>query len=196
MFRRLHCVFTCAGSKIETGRLSTKFRAYSNTGIAEKIKAINGVSLTFPKDFFLAHTDSNIVWARRETEKISQGIFISNLQKPIAKKNLQLGILELIDSIIKPHISGPKDYSYMTTEKLAPVKQDSVKINNHIGVKVQSLWRMENDFMGGIFQAYFFDSGPLVYTYLYAPGEKKAIPLLQLEALLEKSLKSDIVWKK
>lgn len=175
--------------QIETGRLSTKFRAYSNTGIAEKIKAINGVSLTFPKDFFLAHTDSNIVWARRETEKISQGIFISNLQKPIAKKNLQLGILELIDSIIKPHISGPKDYSYMTIEKLAPVKQDSVKINNHIGLKVQSLWRMENDFMGGIFNAYYFEEesrqGPIIiYTYLYAPGEKKNILLIQLEAII------------
>ena len=46
---------------------------------------------------------------------------------------------------------------------------------------------MENDFMGGIFAAYFLikkERPILIYSYLYAPGEPKKTPLLQLEALV------------
>jgi hypothetical protein len=46
-----------------------------------------------------------------------------------------------------------------------------------------------NDFMGGIFTAYYLTlkstSSPLlIYTYLYAPGERKNVSLLQLEAII------------
>ena len=56
--------------------------------------------------------------------------------------------------------------------------------------KIQSLWRMENDFMGGIYIAYLFfnqktSEATMIYTYLFAPGEKKSINLLQLEAVVK-----------
>ena len=66
---------------------------------------------------------------------------------------------------------------------------DTVQIDDKSVFKIQSLWRMENDFMGGIFNAYNLHTDPsekpvLVYTYLYAPGEKKSVLLLQLEAII------------
>ena len=172
--------------QIEIQRLSAKFASYANTSIQETIKQTYGTSLSLPADFFLAHSDSNIVWARRETPKISQGVFISKLEQSFASEGK---ILALIDSLINPHILGPKNNSYMTIEKNAPVKTEIIKVGHKSALKIQSLWRMENDFMGGIFNAYYFNTDSiktplLIYTYLYAPGEKKNIPLVQLEAII------------
>jgi len=172
--------------QIEIKRLSTKFASYANINIQEIINDIHGISLALPVDFFLAYSDSNIVWARRETPKISQGVFISKLNQPLTSNTQVLGV---IDSIINPHILGPKNDSYMTLENNAPFKTDTVQIDDKSVFKIQSLWRMENDFMGGIFNAYYFNASSLknpllIYTYLYAPGQKKNIPLIQLEAVV------------
>lgn len=172
--------------QIEVQRLSDKFVSYTNIAIKEIIQNTHDISLSLPEDFFLAYSDSNIVWARRETPKISQGIFISKLEYSFISESHMLGI---IDSLINPHILGPKNGSYMTIENNAPVKIDTIKMGSKFTLKIQSLWRMEKDFMGGIFNAYYFNgdsiSDPLlIYTYLYAPGEKKNIPLIQLEAVI------------
>tara|TARA_B100001250_G_scaffold414577_1_gene454105 strand:- start:9521 stop:10486 length:966 start_codon:yes stop_codon:yes gene_type:complete len=172
--------------QIEIQRLSTKFASYTNTSIQETIKHTYGISLSLPVDFFLAHSDSSVVWARRETPKISQGVLISKLDQSFSSES---EILNLVDSLINPHILGPKNNSYMTIEKNAPVKTETIKVGHKSALKTQSLWRMENDFMGGIFNAYYFNTDSiktplLIYTYLYAPGEKKNIPLVQLEAII------------
>ena len=114
-----------------------------------------------------------------------------------------------IDSIISPHISGPINGSYMSTEKDAPFlfesaagsysvegKRDTFKYYGYLASKIeetqameskftyfQSLWKMENDFMGGIYKVYFFPKKEqIIYTYLYAPGQRKSISLLQIDA--------------
>ena len=187
----------------EIQRLAQKFKKQANQTLSNQINERHGLFIHVPKDFFIAYKDSNITWLRRETPKISQGLLIANthlfhyehffkLQHII---NLEARALEgsvevvtavnkaldAVDSIISGHILGPIPNSYMMLDRSGPMY-----ISNAYGeIKIQSLWRMENDFMGGIFQAYFFERGPLVYTYLYAPGEKKAIPLLQLEALVQ-----------
>ena len=173
--------------KIEIKRLSKKFKQYTSKSINQQIINTHNISLSAPKDFFLAYSDSIITWIRRETPKISQGIFLTNLnpKDTIKSKN---SMNNIIDSIIKPHISGPIDNSYMISEKEALIEFDTVKINGLSGIKIQSLWRMENDFMGGVFNAYYFTlknrSPILIYTYIYAPGERKNILLLQLETII------------
>ena len=173
---------------IEIKRLVQKFKQYSKPSIEEKIKKTHNISATIPKDFFLAHHDSSTTWFRLETKKISQGIFIKNLSTPILQHSSQQ-IIGVVDTIIKNHISGALPKSYMTSEKTAPIKSEEIIINNIPGFKIQSLWRVENDFMGGIFYIYYFDSKKLktpliIYTYLYAPGEKKSTLLLQLDAIV------------
>lgn len=172
--------------QIEVQRLSNKFESYTNITIKEIIQNTHDISLSLPEDFFLAYSDSSIVWARRETPKISQGVFVSKLKHSFISERRTLGI---IDSLINPHILGPKNGSYMRIENNAPVKIDTIKAGSKFAIKLQSLWRMEKDFMGGIFNAYYLNpdsiSDPLlIYTYLYAPGEKKNIPLIQLEAVI------------
>ena len=193
----------------EVKRLVQKFKKHADLTINNQIDERHKLFIPAPKDFFIAYQDSNITWLRRETPNISQGLLITNSHsfqndhffklRHTSNSELDIGYFlnrayDAVDSIISEHILGPVPNSYMVLDRTAPTDINASR--NEPYIKIQSLWRMENDFMGGIFQAYFFESGPLVYTYLYAPGEKKAIPLIQLESLLQNSIKNYIVQKK
>ena len=172
----------------EIRRMEEGFNNFRNKDLIQKINQSHNMSIILPKDFFLAYGDTSVTWVRRETPKISQGIVIANLATSINTNNTKPVRLK-IDSIIKKHVFGPMDNSYMKLEKDAPILLDSVTINTHAALREQSLWRMENDFMGGIYNAYYFNNANtnqpiIIYTYLYAPGERKSISLLQLEAII------------
>ncbi len=175
--------------RVEKKRLLNKYKNYLNTTIKEDIKKRHYFSAQFPKDFFFAYADSNVSWIRRETPKLSQGIVVINLSSPLDANKQQGETLRIIDSVAQLHISGPAPGSYMTTEKSAPMLIEEIQINNINVIQTQSLWKMKNDFMGGIYKSYYFKNPTLpgaqiIYSYLYAPGESKAIPLLQMDAII------------
>jgi len=175
--------------ELEIQRLGSKFKGYSDKKIIKQIKSIHNISLLIPKDFFIAHSEVNFTWLRRETPKLSQGLAILTLNKTIDKNDTEKSIIQAIDSVLKTHIQGPAKNSYMVSEPDAPILSTNTQINDIHCVTVQSLWKMKNDFMGGIFKAYYFDDSKLespiiIYTYLYAPGEKKNTPMLQLESIV------------
>ena len=169
---------------IEMRRMTTAFNDFRNKNLIQKIKQAHDFSITIPKDFFLAYSDSSVTWVRRETPKISQGILIANLTS-----NTNISPISItIDSILKDHVFGPSENSYMQSEKEASEIKDSVIISDRLALHTQSLWRMENDFMGGIYNAYYFNNNShpiIIYTYLYAPGERKGIFLIQLESIIK-----------
>ena len=174
--------------KTEINRMIKDIQANPNKEMQHTISQKHGISLLLPKDFFLAYGNHSVTWSRRETTKISQGILIANLDSAIDPPDSN-AIISIIDSLTKEHVFGPTENSYMITEKEATVIMDSIVINNLPVLRIKSLWRMENDFMGGIYNAYYFNIDPkqspkIIYTYLYAPGEKKNIFLLQLEAII------------
>ena len=174
---------------VEKTRLLNKYKNYLNATIKEDIKKRHNFSAQFPKDFFLAYADSNVSWLRRETPKLSQGIVVINLPSPLETKKLQSETTRIIDSVAQLHISGPIPGSYMTTEKSAPILIKEIPINNINVTQTQSLWKIKNDFMGGIYKSYYFKhptlpGAQIIYSYLYAPGESKAIPLLQMDAII------------
>ena len=77
----------------------------------------------------------------------------------------------------------------MTIDSTALVKDDFVFVNGIKLIKQQSLWRMQNDFMGGVCVSYVFQGSTeldpfIIYTYIYSPGEPKKISLIQLEAII------------
>ena len=170
---------------IEMRRIAIAFNDFRNQDLIKKIKQVHDFSIIIPKDFFLAYGDSSVTWVRRETPKLSQGILIANLTSPI-NQNAR-SIKPTIDSILKHYVFGPSENSYMKSEKDALEIKDSIMINNNLALYSQSLWRMENDFMGGIYNTYYFNNNSqpaIIYTYLYAPGERKGIFLLQLESII------------
>ena len=175
--------------RTEINRLKKKFKKNINVSLANKILKKYNFSLSPPKGFYLAHEDSNLIWFRRETPKIGQGVLITSLNDQEDFENFsEKKITQIIDSHVNV-ILGPVENSFMVTESDAAIKTEPYVLNTQNSIKVQSLWRIENDFMGGIYVAYFFQNEvsktpTLIFTYLYAPGERKNISLLQLESLV------------
>ena len=114
---------------------------------------------------------------------------VINLANKINNKQIEKNMIQIIDSVVKIHIQGPLLGSYMVSEKDAPILTENTDVNNIKITQIQSLWKMENDFMGGIYRAYYFNNPQfkqpfIIYTYLYAPGENKSIPMIQLDAIV------------
>ena len=173
---------------IEINRFITSIEKKNNNNLKNKILENHNVSMLIPNGFFLAHLERGLTWIRRETPKLSQGVFLANITPEMQQLFLTQTSIA-IDSIIKPHILGPISGSYMTTDVNAPLKKDSISINGIEMIKQQSLWRMKNDFMGGIYVSYIFHGSSqidpfIIYTYLYSPGEPKKTSLIQLEAIV------------
>jgi len=173
---------------IEIDRLISGIKKKNNQKLNSKILKNNQISILVPNGFFLAHDEMNLTWIRRETPKLSQGIFIANISKELQEQFFKEPSY-VIDSLIKDHISGPLLGSYMTTERSAPVKKDSILVSGVPMIRHQSLWRIKNDFMGGIYMCYVLSEAVsrdpvFIYTYLYSPGEEKKTSLIQLEAIV------------
>jgi hypothetical protein len=173
---------------VEINRLITSIEKKNNNNLKNKILENHNVSMLVPNGFFLAHLEKGLTWIRRETNKLSQGVFLANIP-PEMEQLFFTQTSIAIDSMIRPHILGPISGSYMITDKNAPVKKDTISINGIEMIKQQSLWRMKNDFMGGIYVSYIFHGSSqvepfIIYTYLYSPGEPKKTPLIQLDAIV------------
>ncbi|MBJ05071.1 MAG: hypothetical protein CMP65_04145 [Flavobacteriales bacterium] len=176
----------------EIERMILAHQKNPSSNLNKQISTKHNLDFIFPSGFFYAYEDSNTTWIRRETPSISQGIFFTNFSKDINLDNIN-ELRNKINSKISNHILGPIEGSFMSVDKSAPITIDTFLFDKSEAIKIQSLWRMENDFMGGVFVAYFLaDHSPptLIYSYLYAPGEPKKIPLLQLEALMASLNKS------
>lgn len=168
--------------RIERARLFSNFSKLPNRKISKIIRDTHAIDMVIPQDFFLAHSDHNITWIRRDMKNIFTGIMIINTPLSLDKNNPE-DVLKITDSIIASHISGTTPGSYMALEKLAPIQHKNNYVNNVSCVRTQSLWTMKNDFMGGIFVSYIFNNH-LIYTYLYAPNKSKSNLLNQIEAII------------
>ena len=167
---------------IEQSRLTRKFIKNNNKVAQDLVYMNHAITLTLPGDFFVAHSDDSCTWLRRETPKLSQGILIINSPKVGQKSTKQA--ISIIDTSLKDHVGGAINESFMATERRAPLDTCQLIIGKNKSIRIQSLWKMENDFMGGIYVAYIF-ANHIIYTYLYAPNQNKSIYLNQLEAVIK-----------
>ncbi len=175
--------------EVEVQRQILKYKNQKNLDLQRIIKDKHNLSILLPKNFFLALDSQKTTWIRNETSKIGQGILVSNLDH---KVNLSSSskICSIADSILKANIFGPLENSYMTLESRAEKSIDTIMLGGVPSIKIQSLWRMENDFMGGIFQLYYIPrnnnmSDRIIYIYVYAPGQNKKTPLMHLESIVQ-----------
>jgi len=167
----------------ERYRLISAFSPSSNTSINKKIYETHNLNITVPGNFFLAYSNPETTWIRRETNKISQGIIFVNTPSHNYVNNIDSALF-LIDSLLALHVSGPNVDSYMSIEKTAPIQLEISNISSLQSIRVQSLWTMENDFMGGIFALYVFKNH-LIYAYVYAPDQLKSPLVNQLDAIIQ-----------
>ena len=172
--------------QIEINRQILKYKDQVNVGLQNMITEKHDISMLLPKNFFLADSGPNMTWLRNETSKTSQGIIVLNPHKDIIHFDSNQ-VLNIMDSVVRRHIFGPLEKSHMTLDKEASVSLDTIKLHEFSALKLQSLWRMEHDFMGGIFNLYYLHKispTTLIYTYVYAPGQNKKLLLMHLESII------------
>lgn len=158
--------------------------------LIKEVKDSMGVSLRIPHDYFIAINDGDIIWMRKETEKISQNLLLKKMkyedQSQLSKENL----IALRDSIGKEYISSTLDGTYMrVNDKDLPVIFNTTSVNGNYAVEARGIWDIVGDYMGGSFISYLVlnpNTNELLFIdgFLHAPGEDKRDYMEQLDHII------------
>lgn len=177
--------------KTERDRILTVFRTSLNGKALKQLKRNFDLKMTIPREFYLAKSDADFMWLRKEVEKYGQGIMIMSEPYMDTAQFSSPSIVARLNRYMKQYIPGPSNGSYMKIdEEYFPPR--STVVNDFITdytVKTSGLWMLENDFMGGPFLSYSFvdQRNHQIITlcgYVYQPNRKKRDLLRQLEAIM------------
>ncbi|MFO7869694.1 MAG: DUF4837 family protein [Bacteroidales bacterium] len=175
--------------KAEITRYQKAYKNIANKQAQRAIAKELQIRMDIPKGFEINKQVENFAWLSLESEEHSQGIII--YKRPYTD-TLQLekkSILHYRDSILKKHIPGPTEGSYMTTEYILPIQYKVGRyIEDSYTVELRGKWRVENDFMAGPFISYtFVDTAHHdIFTidgYVYYPNKNKRNYMRQVEAI-------------
>lgn len=185
-------------------------------GQGRNVKAINvikgkfGIQVDIPSKFMTYKEDSNLVWVAQEyefrdkleniTKQVKLNILIRSF--PIAEES---GFLDLQDTMIEKHGVLPypfifrdsitsthvygSDSSYtMYIDKIRPLYQRALNINEVVVLENRGLWRLDMPYMGGPFYTFAFmdqDNKNLIImdSYIYAAGSDKRKMLREMETI-------------
>jgi len=175
----------------ERARISASYAAkFKNLTISKELKKNFHLNMNIPKGYSIAFMDSTKAWIRKETAANSMDILIyvqpylsTSDFDPINIKKRRNGFTSLN---IPGSVAG--SYQLVSDEYLDPIYKE-ISFNDLFAVETRGLWHVENDFMGGPFISYtFVDEGRkkliTLDGFMYAPKQKKAELMRELEAML------------
>lgn len=165
-------------------------QAKNHNQIAEKaVKDKFNMNISIPNGYNVNKEADGFMWLSLESKVHSQGLII--YERPY-KDTAQFGKTSLLnyrDSIVKIHIPGPSDGSYMTTEYILPQQYKvGTYVNEDYTIELRGKWRVEHDFMAGPFTSYSFCNPEknkiiTVEGYVYYPNKEKRNFMRQLQAI-------------
>ncbi len=170
-------------------RLKEGFSKLPELEVNRKLKESIGVNIPLTADYYLAKTEHNYLWLRKETIHMSTGIQIYRLPYTSDSAFSVSSIAALRDSISAKHVPGPTTGSYMTTDHNFPFTASTIEIDSTYAVELRGLWKTEGDFMGGPFLCYLVhdkkkDQLIFIDAFVYAPRFNKREYVKQLEAMI------------
>lgn len=178
-------------NRSERERLMNIFRPTANMKIMNEMTNTLGIKMIIPDGYYIAKKENNFMWIRKELKDISQCFIIYTMPY---RDTLDLSpnrIIMVRDSVVRTHIPGPVDGSFMSTEKefTPPMVTNTANFISDFAVENRGMWNVVGDFMAGPYVAYTVvdeENGRLITVegYVYAPNKDKRNLLSQLEALL------------
>ncbi|MCY1721175.1 DUF4837 family protein [Prolixibacteraceae bacterium Z1-6] len=173
----------------EKKRITMNYKKIYEKGVYNVLDKDFNVTMKVPPGFVIAIQKKDFLWFKYETPEISQGIIVYTypyVSDSAFTVNYQLPIR---DSLLKSHVPGPLDGSYMTTEKQFEQVFNVFKHNGNYATEMRGLWKVKNDFMGGPYIAISeLDAANQrvvnAYAYVYAPSKNKRNYLRQVEAMI------------
>ena len=175
----------------ERKRFLDFFRPSTDVKIVQQLKKQFGVSMNVPEGYYVAANKDNFIWLLQRHDDKDMAFMIYELPyKDTADLNPE-NIIKVRDSIVKAHIPGPIDGSYMTTDKefLTPVFETLPKFPAGYAVETRGLWNVVGDFMAGPFVSYSIvdpTSSKIITAegWVYYPNKDKRDLLRQQESIL------------
>lgn len=166
---------------------SSKFK---NINVARDLRKNFNLEMDIPKGYHMAVLESNFAWIRKETTTNSMSILISVM--PYSDTNVfnENKIRQSLDLLTKVKIPGPTFGSYQKiADEYVPLQSRRINFNGRYATEIRGLWDLQGDFMGGPFISYTFvdelrNKVITIEGFLYAPKQKKAVMLRELEAIL------------
>ena len=175
--------------KAEKDRLKKTYKEVHEKAVSNTLLKDLNLQLYVPTGFKIVKQDTGFIWIRYDTPLIYQSIVVYTYpyesdstftrQYQVGKRNLMM----------KKHIPGPTQGSYMATEMEVPQDFNILNYNGNYASEMRGLWRLENDFMGGPFVSLSVldaSRGRIVTVegHVYAPKNTKRNYLRQVEAMI------------
>lgn len=191
LLRRFEPNIVSAIYDAEHKRMVKAFHNSRNVELMNRVKEKFGFELTFSEDYRWAEEDDGFAWIRKETKDVSLGVLVNVTAYRNQEQLMPEKIYNRLDTIMRRHVPGPSEGSYMGTERR--VEMESVKVDyegSDYCVQTHGLWRLfgNNDRMGGPFVAYSIlspDGKDLIEVigFVYAPRFEKRDYLMQVEGI-------------
>ena len=175
----------------ERERFQEFFRPTTDTKIVAQLKKKFGVTMNVPEGYYIASNEDNFMWILQRHDDKDMAFMVYELPyKDTADFNPD-NIIRVRDSIVKRHIPGPVDGSYMTTDKefITPVSKILPKFPAGYAVETRGLWNVVGDFMAGPFVSYSIvnpEHTKIITAegWVYYPNKDKRDLLRQQESIL------------
>ncbi len=163
-----------------------------NRRLMDAVRAKMGVSMRIPGDYFMAMDNEEIVWLRKENQKVSSNVMLKKIkytdQSQLSKENMKA----IRDSIGRKYVSStlPNMRTYMRiNDKDLPMFVYPKTLSNNYALEARGIWEMENDYMGGSFISYLVhnpNKNELIFVdgFVYAPGQDKRDFMQHLEYII------------
>lgn len=175
--------------KAEKDRLMGNYKKYNENVVYNTLQKSFDLKLNVAPGFKIAKKTDDFVWVRYETPDISQWLFIYTYKYESDSTFTREYQLAKRDEFMKKYVPGPRDSTYMTTERQVEPLFNIFEHNGNYACEMRGLWRVENDYMGGPFISIseLDASGNRIVTVegsVYAPRFDKRNYLRQMEAMV------------
>ncbi|MCF6332135.1 MAG: DUF4837 family protein [Draconibacterium sp.] len=173
----------------EKERLTLNYIKFHEKGVYNVLNKDFGVTMKVPPGFAITEQKKDFIWYKYETPEISQGIILYTIPYHSDSTFTVNYLLPIRDRMLKSHVPGPTDGSYMTTEKRFPQIFNIHEHNGNYASEMRGLWKVQNDFMGGPYVSLAeLDAANqrvvIAFAYVYAPSKDKRNFLRQVEAMI------------
>lgn len=169
---------------------ATIFFQGENPKVQDEVRAKMGADIKIPSDYFVALSDEEVIWLRKETDDLSSNLLFHKLTYSNETQLSKEGIKAIRDSLGRKYISSTLPDTYMRINDIdLPMLTEVKTIHNQYALEARGIWEIVNDFMGGSFVSYLIhnpEKKELLFVdgFVHAPGKDKRDFMEHLEYIL------------
>ncbi|MGL4292209.1 MAG: DUF4837 family protein [Bacteroidales bacterium] len=173
----------------EMNRVIGVLRKDYNKGASEELFKLLGVEMNIPVDLAQVNKSDNFFWISNNGRTARMDIIVYSVPYKDADAFTLNKIIARRDSIMKLHVPGAYEGSYMTTSRYVSPEFRTMSLGGKYVAETRGLWEVAGDVMGGPFVSHtrLDEANQRIITaevFVYAPEKKKRNLLRKLEASL------------